>query len=295
MASTERSLPVEHLANCANLLGEGPSWSSAEGALYWVDIRQPALWRMQWPSGAVTTWTPPCRVTAVAPRAAGGLVAACDLGFAFIDMDEGSLQPIGDPEAHLPGNRFNDGATDHRGAFWAGTMDDAEERESGSLYRLDPSLRWTKLDGAYRIANGPAFSPDGATIYHSDSALRRIYRLTLRADGSLGSRHTFLQFHEADGYPDGMTTDAEGCLWVAFWDGWCVRRFASDGAPLERIDLPVQRPTSCTFGGPAADRLFITSARYGLSSPSLATQPLAGDLFVARPKVAGTSHTPFAG
>lgn len=295
MSLPARSPSAEQAARCANLLGEGPVWSADEAALYWVDIKRPAIWRMGWPSDTPTHWTPPCRVGAVAPRAAGGLVAACDWGFALIDPDERRLHPITDPEGHLPGNRFNDGKVDSRGAFWAGTMDDAEQAETGALYRLDSEHRWTRMDDGYRVTNGPAFDPDGTILYHSDSARQSVYRFALRSDGSLGARETFLQFGDGDGYPDGMTVDAEGCLWIAFWDGWCVRRFAPDGAPLERIDLPVQRPTSCTFGGPALDRLFITSASIGLSDAALVEQPRAGDLFVACPAVGGVAQPLFAG
>jgi sugar lactone lactonase YvrE len=250
---------------------------------------------MAWPSGEVSSWTTPCRVTAVAPRQTGGLVAACEEGWAFIDLERETIDAFGDPEPEILGNRFNDGKVDRQGAFWAGTMDDAEEAETGALYRLDPSLRWTRVDGGYRITNGPAFSPDGAWLYHSDSARQRVYRFPLHGDGSVGARETFLQFGAGEGHPDGMTVDAQGCLWIAFWDGWCLRRFDPGGETIGRIDLPVQRPTSCTFGGPDLDALFITSARIGLSAEQLAEQPHAGDLFVARPAVGGLVQPPFAG
>lgn len=285
----------EVAARCACLLGEGPVWSAAEAVLHWVDIKAPAIWRLAWPSGLPSSWTPPCAVSAVAPRQAGGLIAACGAGFAFIDPDRGVFVPIVDPEVDRPGNRFNDGKVDRQGAFWAGTMDDAEKADTGALYRLDPDLRWMRVDGGYRVTNGPAFSPDSAWLYHSDSARQRVYRYPLRDDGSVGAREPFLQFGAGEGHPDGMTVDAEGCLWIAFWDGWCLGRFAPDGTALGRIDLPVQRPTSCTFGGARLDRLFVTSARFGLSPEQLAEQPHAGDLFVTEPAVGGLAQPSFAG
>lgn len=295
MPTPPRSTSVTVAADCANVLGEGPIWCAAEAALYWVDIKAPAIWRMGWPAMTVERWTPPCQVSAIAPRAKGGFIAATGRGFARIDWARRSVEPIGNPEADQPGNRFNDGKVDRNGAFWAGTMDDAEQAATGALYRLDPALDWTCVDQGYHVTNGPAFSPDGRWLYHSDSALQRVYRFALHEDGAIGQREQFLQFGVGEGYPDGMTTDAEGCLWIAFWDGWCMRRFSPGGVAIERIALPVQRPTSCAFGGPDLDRLYITSARTGLADAALAEQPYAGALFVAQPRTGGFAQQAFAG
>jgi D-xylonolactonase len=280
---------------CDAVLGEGPVWVAREAALYWVDIQAPRIWRWLPATAETHSWTPPFRVTAIAPRASGGFVAATDRGFALIDLEQGRFELVGNPEADRPGNRFNDGKTDRTGGFWAGTMDDAEVEDTGALYRLDPGLNWQQYDAGYRVTNGPAFSPDGSWLYHTDSAERTVYRFAVAGSGVLGARETFLHFRALDGHPDGMTTDAEGCLWIAFWDGACVRRFAPGGAPLARIDLPVQRPTSCAFGGEGLDQLFITSARLGLSEAELAIQPLAGALFAVEPGVRGTAPYLFAG
>lgn len=286
--------PIDQVAivtECAASLGEGPVWVAREDALYWVDIKAPAIWR--WRNGEAKCWTPPYRVSALAPRQSGGFIAATEHGFAIIDPELDRYALIIDPDAHIPGNRFNDGKIAPDGSFWAGTMDDAEKAATGSLYRL-ANGGCTRIDQGYRVTNGPAFSPDGRIAYHSDSALRKVYRFDLSAD-SVGVRDVFLSFDEADGHPDGMTTDAQGCLWIAFWDGHCVRRFSPAGEALERIDLPVQRPTSCAFGGPELDRLFITSARIGLSTEQLAAQPLAGALFAVKPGVRGLKQPLFAG
>lgn len=132
------------------------------------------------------------------------------------------------------------------------------------------------LDSGLRVPNGPAFAPDGQWAYLADSPLGIVYRYRLEPGGAIIGREDFLQFEPSDGFPDGMTTDANGCLWIAFWDGWCIRCFNPDGAQLRRIDLPVARPTSCAFGGSDLDQLFITSARTGLSGDDLADQPMAG-------------------
>lgn len=295
MTAIESASSPRLVVACAALLGEGPVWVARERALYWVDIHAPRIWRWQAATGDVRSWTPPWRITAMAPRVRGGFVGASEQGFVLIDLEDDRYEPVGNPEAHRPGNRFNDGKVDRDGCFWAGTMDDAEQEASGALYRLDPDLHWQQLDEGYGVTNGPAFSPDGSFLYHTDSAARIVYRFPLSGSGILGAREPFLHFRQVDGHPDGMTTDAEGCLWIAFWDGACVRRFAPDGAPLARIDLPVQRPTSCAFGGEALDTLFITSARIGLPETELAAQPLAGALFAVDPGVHGAAQFLFGG
>ncbi|HTH28048.1 MAG TPA: SMP-30/gluconolactonase/LRE family protein [Sphingobium sp.] len=295
MNAIDSALSPRLVVACAAQLGEGPVWVARDAALYWVDIKAPRIWRWQPASEQVRNWEPPCRVSAIAPRARGGFVAATDRGFALIDLAAERYDFIGDPEADRPGNRFNDGKVDRQGCFWAGTMDDAEQAASGALYRLDAGLNWERFDEGYGVTNGPAFSADGAFLYHSDSVKREVYRFPVGASGRLGARAPFLRFGPEHGYPDGMTTDADGCLWIAFWDGACVRRFAPDGTPLARIDLPVPRPTSCAFGGEALDQLFITSAWTGLGEGELAAWPLSGALFAVEPGVRGSEQPLFAG
>ena len=281
------------LVDCRAVLGEGPVWVAREGALYWVDIKGLAVLRWTEASGAVERWTTPFRVGSLAPRAAGGFVAGTERGFALIDPPAGRYELIGDPEPHLPDNRFNDGKLDRAGRFWAGTMDDREEEARGSLYRVDPDLSWTMIDEGYQVTNGPAFDPAGARMYHSDSGRRTIYAFDLDAAGRASNKRVFAHFREEQGYPDGMTVDAEGCLWVAFWDGWCIRRLAPDGRILEEVGVPVARPTSCAFGRSGLDKLFVTSARVGLNEKALAVQPLAGALFIVSPAVGGVAEKPF--
>jgi D-xylonolactonase len=282
------------VAEVKALLGEGPVWVEAEQALYWVDIKGRKIFRLD-ADDRLSQWDTPFRVGAIAPREEGGFIAGTDQGFATIDLGRNRFDPIGHPEADLPDNRFNDGKVDRTGRFWAGTMDDSERQTSGALYRLDYDLRWTRMDEGYRVTNGPAFSPGGRLMYHADSARSVIYVYDVDEGGTLGERNVFARFKENDGYPDGMTVDAEGCLWVAFWDGWCVRRFSPSGECLQTIDLPVQRPTSLTFGGPALDRLYVTSASIGLDDLALSMQPYAGGLFLLSVDAGGVAEVPFAG
>jgi len=151
------------------------------------------------------------------------------------------------------------------------------------------------VDQGYKVTNGPAFSPDGSRMYHNDSALQVTYVFDLDEKGDAHNRRTFLKFGDGDGYPDGMTVDGEGCLWIAFWDGGCVRRFSPKGALLQTIAMPVTRPTSCAFGGPDLDRLYISSASIGLDESALSLQPNAGGLFMVTPGVQGLADVPFAG
>ncbi len=144
-----------------------------------------------------------------------------------------------------------------------------------------------QVDHGYICANGPTFSPDGAIVYHTDSTLREIYRFDVRPDGSLGDKRVFARFTEEEGYPDGMTTDREGCLWVAHWGGWRITRFRPDGTRDRVVPMPVSQVTSCTFGGDRLDRMFVTSARIGLTDAQLAKEPLAGGLFEIDPGTTG--------
>lgn len=284
-------------ASCIDVgavLGEGPVWVEREQALYWVDIPEKRVFRWSEADGVRRIDTG-AHICSLAPRARGGFIGAGYDGFLAIDFDAGRVDVIADPEPHLDANRFNDGKTDRQGRFWAGTMDRDEREASGSLYRLDADLRWTCVDTGYLVTNGPAFSLDGRTLYHSDSALGRIYAFDLAEDGTATGRRLFAEFSEGQGYPDGMTVDAEDCLWIAFWDGWCLRRLAPTGECLTELPLPVQRPTSCAFGGPDLDQLFVTSATRGLDEKSLAMQPSAGGLFMLVPGVKGVPEAPFAG
>ncbi len=282
------------IANVKAVLGEGPVWVEREQALYWVDIKGRRLFRRSF-AGELTEWHTPLRVCSLAPRAAGGFVAGTERGFAWVDPDQSRYEPFANPEPDRPTNRFNDGKLDRAGRFWAGSMDDAEKSAAGALYRLDPGRDPVRIDDDYRVTNGPAFSPDGRTMYHSDSARQLIYAFDLDETGAASSKRQFARFGEGEGYPDGMTVDSEGFLWVAFWDGWCLRRFSPAGELLAEIEVPVQRPTSCTFGGPDLDRLFVTSARIGLDDAALAAQPYAGGLFVLQPGASGVADTQFQG
>jgi sugar lactone lactonase YvrE len=200
------------------------------------------------------------------------------------------IEAIGSSEPDRPGNRLNDAKVDLAGRIWAGTMDDNEAEASGALYRLDPDLVWSRHDDGYSIANGPTFSIDGYTLYHTDSGARTVSAFDMSRDGDLSNKRTFIRFPDDWGYPDGMTTDAAGGIWIAHWGGGRVSRFTPDGVFDRSIALPASQITNCAFGGANLDRMFVTSATKGLTN-----EPLAGSLFEITPGARGLPPTAFAG
>jgi xylono-1,5-lactonase len=271
-------------------LGEGTLWSARDNALYWTDIVAPALNRLSLATGKVDRWTMPEPLGWVAERQGGGFIAGLQSGFASLTLDPLLIEPIGDPEPELPGNRMNDGKADAEGRIWCGTMDMAEEADSGAFYRLDPDMRWTRMDSGYRVPNGPAFSPCGNWLYHTDSARRSVYRFARIEGGGLAARELFIQFSEEDGYPDGMTADAEGHLWIAHWAGARISRFTPEGKLDRAIALPARQITNICFAGAGLDRMFVSSAAKGLPESEY-----DGGLFEVDAGVRGLPTPLFAG
>jgi D-xylonolactonase len=273
------------------ILGEGPLWSAREQAIYFVDIKKPALHRYSLADGAKKTWDMPEPIGWVIPRATKpGFIAGFKSGFAELTLDPFEIKPICAPEKDRPGNRRNDAKADAQGRIWAGSMDDAEKAVTGALTRLDPDFTWTRLDDGYKVCNGPTFSLAGDIIYHTDSSVRTVYQFDLAPDGTLSNKRDFVRFKEEWGHPDGMTTDAEGGVWIAHWDGARVSRFTPDGVLDHSIALPTSRITSCVFAGDNLDRMFLTSASMGLPD-----EPLAGSLFEIDPGIRGAPAHAFAG
>lgn len=277
--------------------GEAPVWVASENALWWVDMGTPAVRRLDLATGRSMEFQLGVCVTSLVPRASGGFLASTASGLAWYWPATARLEQFAEPEPDRPGNRFNDGKLDLAGRFWTGTMDDAEKAETGALYRVEGADgRWTRVDDGYKVTNGPAFSPGGRTMYHTDSGRRTIYAFDISVNGEPSNRRVWREFHELVGTPDGMATDTAGCLWIAFWDGACLRRFAPDATLLAEVPLPVSRPSSCCFAGPALDRLFVTSSGKNLAPDILAREPLSGCLFeVIGHGATGAPLAPYAG
>ncbi len=274
-----------------DILGEGPLWSPIHRTLLWVDIFAPAIWRLDLASGAVQSWEAPERIGWVVEREArDDLLVGLKSGFASLCLEPFGLERIGDPEPGRPDNRLNDAKVDASGRLWAGTMSDKGGEKTGSLYRLDPDLRWSRHDEGYEITNGPTFSPDGNTIYHTDTAARTVFAFDLDPAGNLSNKRVFLRFDAAWGYPDGMTTDAQGGIWIAHWGGARISRFLPDGRLDRVIPLPTSNITSVVFAGDGLDRMFVTSASLGCEG-----ETHAGALFEADAGVVGLPTPRFKG
>lgn len=284
------------LAYQANdILGEGPVWVPDEQALYWVDILRPKLRRWHPASGIYQDWTMPADIGCFALREKGGAVLGLRTGIAFLDFSNSAVTQLIDPEADLKFTRFNDGKCDRLGRFWAGTMDEESPNYRGALYRLDTNGEIRQMKPGIGISNGLGWSPDNRTMYYTDSAKHTIwaYDFNLRS-GTITNQRVFARTPE--GYvPDGLTVDAEGFVWSAKWDGWKVVRYAPDGSIDQEVPLPVQRPTSCMFGGSELKNLYITSATTGLTESELTAQPLAGGVLVLENDIQGLPEPYFAG
>jgi D-xylonolactonase len=276
-------------------LGEGPLWSEREQALYWVDILGRRLHRLIPASGEQRTWDFDEEISAVAECATQpGLIASLRHGFALFDPATEELTRLAEPESALPGNRFNDAKCDRRGRFWAGSMDFACKAPTGSLYCLDGAAPPRRMEGGYAVINGPAWSADQRVMYLNDSVNGRVLAFDFDLErGTISGKRLFLQFSDEEGSPDGMTTDAEGGLWIAHWGASVVTRHDQRGAILQTIHLPCSQITSCAFGGPDLRTLYITSAADGLAPEAREREPLAGGLFAVEPGMAGVAADRF--
>lgn len=263
------------------LLGEGPVWDARRSSLFWVDILRGEIHEYRPADGYSHTISVGEYVGAVAPYRDGRLMAAMKSGIVLLDPDTGEREAVGHPEAHLPGNRYNDGKCDPAGRFWVGSMSLQEEPGAGSLYMIDHDRSITRQLEGVTISNGLAWSNDHRTMYYIDTPTFEVAAFDYDiATGGISNRRVAIRIPETDGYPDGMTTDREGCLWIAHWDGWQVTRWdPHTGRKIHHIPMPAARVTSCAFGGDTGNDLYITSARTGLSEEELGRMRGAGGVF----------------
>jgi sugar lactone lactonase YvrE len=278
------------------LLGEGPVWSAAQSCLYWVDILKPSVHRFD-PASGVDVETPLAHpVGLVVPRASGGLLVATSAGLLRWSAEGEAAEPFHSPEGGQPGLRYNDGKCDRLGRLWLGSMDQAAAPRRGSLFVVD-AQGCRRMDTGFTVPNGLGWSPDDRFMYFTDSAESTIYVYDFDlARGRIANRRPLLRLDARDGKPDGLSVDAQGCLWVALWDGGQIARFSPEGRRMATLRLPVPRPTSCCFGGPELRTLYVTSASLRLSEQALRDAPLSGAVFaIDLPGVRGQADTPFAG
>ena len=280
------------LCSIGATLGEGPVWDEREGTLWFVDIKERRIHRFDPAQGVLRSWNAPDQVGWVLPDDDGTFVAGLKNGLRRFDPGDGVFTPLADPEPHLPRNRLNDATVDREGGIWFGSMDDGEEDATGHVYRYANGAASRIPLEPVVITNGPAFSPDGRTLYHVDTLGRAIWAVEAGDDARIGEARLFARIEDGAGYPDGPTVDAEGHVWIGLFGGWGVRRYAPDGRLVETIAFPVANVTKIAFGGDGLRTAFATTARKGLSTRDLAGQPLAGDLFAFDPGVAGLPVPP---
>jgi sugar lactone lactonase YvrE len=253
-------LRIEVVSEDKDSLGEGPLWDVEEQRLYWIDSYGPAVHVMDPKGGAKKSWRLPEPVGSMALRRNGGAVVSLRSGFHFLDFETGEVTCIQETHKGEMRPRLNDGKVDARGRFLSGSMDFEERDPVGKLFRLDPDLSLHTLDTGIICSNGPCWSPDGKTLYFSDTGKRVIYAYDYDLNsGDVRSRRVFTTFERLRGLPDGATVDAEGYVWsVEVYSGRLIR-FDPMGVVDRIIGLPVQSTTSVVFGGANLDVAFITS------------------------------------
>jgi len=259
-------------------LGEGPAWDARTQNLYWVDILAGKLHIFRHVDRVLELGE---SVSAVAPCRSGGVILTMGRAFCRLDPDSGAVSQLAVPDGELDENRFNDGKCDAAGRFLAGTMNRDERQPTGSLYSLDPGGTITRLLTGVTISNGIAWSPDHRTLYYIDTPTREVHAFDYDLEtGLLANRRSAIRVPAEMGWPDGMTSDTSGCLWIALWGGASVTRWdPQSGEPLEQVHLPALNVSSCVFGGEELNDLYITSARAGLDEATLQEYPQSGGLF----------------
>jgi sugar lactone lactonase YvrE len=271
------------------LLGEGPTWDPAAERLLWVDILRSRVHTYAPATGRRTVMATDQHVGAAKPRVDGGIVVNLRDGVGLYDSDGAFRWLRRDP---VPGRRANDAAVAPDGSLWTGTMRYDEALGGGTLTRITPDGTATTVLADVAVSNGTGWSPDGRRMYYIDSPTRRIDVFDLRPDDPLPvNRRPLAVVEDGAGYPDGLTVDAAGCVWVALWDGAAVRRYTPEGVLDRVVELPVRRPTACAFGGSGLTDLYVTSARKGQAAP----HPLSGSLLVLPGAGQGVAQPAFAG
>ena len=272
-------MEARHVCTVGAELGEGPVWVERDAALWFVDIKAHRAHRWNPARGELRSWAAPGQPGFLAPVRGGGFIAGLESGLHRFDPQSSAFVHLASVEPHRPGNRLNDGSVSPEAELWFGSMHDAESEPSGALYRLDEDGRCVVLDDGYVITNGPAFSPDGRVFYHTDTSRRTVFAFERPQPHTLTRKRVFVQIEAGAGHPDGTTVDQEGCVWIALYGGWGVRRYSPEGELLSTVRLPCANVTKIAFGGPDLRTAYVTTAWKGLTQEQRAAQPLAGDLF----------------
>ncbi|MFP5391594.1 MAG: SMP-30/gluconolactonase/LRE family protein [Gammaproteobacteria bacterium] len=276
-------------------LGEGPMWHAPSKSVYFVDIKERKIHRCAFDGSERRTWDAPNQATFVVPckdqNGGGGLVTSLRDGVHRFDEAAGSFSQLHAVEAELADNRFNDGYVDHQGRLWFGSMHDPESDPTGALYSVGADGQVQVQDTGYRITNGPAMSPDGKTLYHTDTLGKTVYQFDVE-DGKLSNKRVFVHTLDA-GWPDGMAVDADGFIWIAMFRGHRIDRYSPAGEVVQTVKFPVPNITKLAFGGEDLRTAYVTTAWKGLSDQERAQFPLAGALFTFQTDTPGLAQHEF--
>jgi len=290
---------IECVVDAKALLGESTYWDPEDEVLWWIDIYGKQVHCYDPETGSDESVSLPEYPGCLAVREIGGLILSMESGFHFFDPVTGELQAIVDPESGLADTRFNDGKTDREGRFWSGSMWEAQPKppeKIGSLYRLDTDLSCHRIVEGVGCSNGLAWSPDGRTMYFTDSHGPVVWAFDFDpATGEVANRRNFVDLSFMQGIVDGSTVDEEGCYWLTVPFQGKVMRFDPAGRLMRTIEMPTDLPTCCEFGGENLDILYVTTATLRRSPEQLKDQPLAGGLFAIDVGVKGLPLVPFKG
>ena len=286
---------IELLLDAHATIAESLLWEPDQGVLYWMDVKAPALHRLDPDSLARRSWPLPADIGAFALVAGeDAALVALRTGLFILSLPDGSLDRAAPPPFDPALHRFNEGACDAAGRFWVGTMFDPLPGHAHHPREPATLSTWTRTGGliaqpdAAELHNGMAWSPDGALFYLSHSWQQTVFVFPFdAASGRLGERRVFVEIPKPLGLPDGAAVDEEGAYWCALHGGGKLHRYAPDGSLLREIALPVSQPTMCAFGGPDLRTLFVSSAADKLSPAQRSREPHAGGLFRLDPGVRG--------
>jgi sugar lactone lactonase YvrE len=284
------------ILNVKSQLGEGAIWNNIEKKLYWVDILGENFNVYDPITNDQITYPTGKMVGTVVPLGHQEVLLALQDGIIIMDLSLRKIEYKVKTYIHIQNQRFNDGKCDPQGRLWVGTLTVGKETPNNKLYCIDSDFSITEKMHGLTISNGLAWSLDSSAMYHIDTPTGEVTKHDFdKNTGAISNRQVIIRIPASMGYPDGMTIDSEGMLWIAIWDGFCVARYNPvTGNLLQKIDVPAPKVTSCAFGGENLDQLYITTARCDMTADELEQYPLSGGLFVADVKVKGVEAYSFS-
>lgn len=285
-------VPVFPSSLCIDLtatLGEGALYNYDDNSLYWVDIEMGNLYTCVVPCSSFRKYQLPERIGTVVRNKGNQVILAMESGIYKFDLSSEKLEPICFPEKDKEGNRFNDGKCSPAGTLWAGTMSMTGKHNAGSLYRIYGNGKYTKMIDSVTISNGITWSPDGTKMYYIDTPTSVVMEFDYNKEAdTITNPRIAIRIPSDMGYPDGMTIDRNGNLWIAHWGGFGVYCWnPQSGKLLAKVEVPAKNVTSCAFGGLNFDTLFITTARTGNTPEELEKYPYSGSVFISYPGTKG--------